>query len=299
MSEVNICLACDNNYARYAAVVIASVLANTKNFVNVYILDGGVDDENKNAIFELKSINDCNIVFVPIDISMFEDYKKVATHKYITIATYYRLKLAQLLPDVKRIIYFDCDMVVNTDLSELFNTDLENNIIAGVKDINKRMLKKNPSYINAGMVLFDLDKIRKNNIEQEFYEWTNNHFETIKTGDQEIINEVLKGKIKIVDDEWNVQSSNFTNRSSYTKHPKVIHFVARKKPWHFISFSYHRRYYFKYLQLTKWRLTTNREKFHWYVENEIRSLIAYFFYRPFFMFRPRFYLALFKTYLPF
>lgn len=296
-NQINICLACDDNYAKYAGVVIASIMKNSESdeILNFYILDGGISDDNKSKFNELKTIKNCNIEFVQIDESMFEDYKKVATHKYISIATYYRLRLATLLPNIKRIVYFDCDMVINASLKELFYTELGDNVIAGVKDINKRMLEQNPNYINAGMVLFDLEKIREENIEQKFYDYTNEYFETIKVGDQEIINEVLKNRIKIVDDNWNVQSSNFTNRSSYTSNPKVIHYVARKKPWHFASFSYHRDYYFKYLQLTPWKLSS-KELFYWTKVNQVVSLLKYFQYRPFFLFRPRFYKAIYYTY---
>lgn len=298
MTPINVCLACDNNYAKYAGVVVASVLANSKDdeSLNFYILDGGISENKKAEILSLKSIKDCKIEFVQIEESMFEDYKKVATHKYISIATYYRLRLATLLPEVERIIYFDCDMVVNSSLNNLFNVELGENIIAGVRDINKRMLQQNPSYINAGMVLFDLNKIREENIEQKFYDYTNENFETIKMGDQTIINEVLKGRIKIVEDEWNVQSSNFTNRSSYTKHPYIIHYVAKRKPWHFGSFSVHRQLYFKYLQMTPWKLNGFKEKFYWYYLNQVMSLINYVIYRPLFLFRPRFYEAIFKSY---
>lgn len=296
-NQINICLACDDNYAKYAGVVIASIMKNSESdeILNFYILDGGISDDNKSKFNELKTIKNCNIEFVQIDESMFEDYKKVATHKYISIATYYRLRLATLLPNIKRIVYFDCDMVINASLKELFYTELGDNVIAGVKDINKRMLEQNPNYINAGMVLFDLEKIREENIEQKFYDYTNEHFETIKVGDQEIINEVLKNRIKIVDDNWNVQSSNFTNRSSYTSNPKVIHYVAKKKPWHYGSFSYHRDYYFKYLQLTSWKLS-KKELFKWTKINQLVSLLKYVQYRPFFLFRPRFYKAIYYTY---
>lgn len=296
MDRVNICLACDDNYSKYAGVVIASALANTDIDLNIYILDGGISEEHKQEISSLKSIHNCDIHFIQIDENLFEDYKKVKTHAYLSLATYYRLKLPTLLPNVDRLIYFDCDMVVNSSLKDLFNTDMGESAIAGVRDINKRMLKKNPNYVNAGMLVLDLKQMRIQNLEEKFLEWTKEHIDSIKMGDQEIINEVEKGRIIIVDDEWNVQSSNFTNRSSYTNNPKVIHFVARKKPWHFASHSYHRPLYFKYLQLTPWALK-DEEKFHWYTKNQIMSLLTYVKYRPLFLFRPRFYEALFCTYV--
>ena len=295
---INICLACDDNYSKYAGVVIASALANANEDDNlhIYILDGGITSVHKEEILSLKIIKDCEITFVQIDESLFEDYKKVKTHSYISLATYYRLKLTSLLDYIDKIIYFDCDFIINSSLKELFNIEMKDFLIAGVRDISRKMTKKNPTYVNAGMLMFNLKKMREQNLEEEFLSWTKENIKSIKLGDQEIINEVCKDKILIVEDEWNVQSSNFTNRSSYTNKPRAIHYVAKKKPWHFASFSYHRNLYFKYLQLTPWALK-DEEKDYWYRQNQIASLIEYFKYRPFFMLRPRFYEALFKTYV--
>ena len=74
--------------------------------------------ENIDKIMSLKNIKDCEIKFVKVDDSQFEMYKNIKTHQYVTLQTYYRLKLAQILPEVDRIIYMDCDMVVNDDLEE-------------------------------------------------------------------------------------------------------------------------------------------------------------------------------------
>ena len=298
MNRINVCLACDDNYSKYAGVVIASVLVNSAqdDDLHFYILDGGIKEENKNKISELKSIRNCEINFIDIDKNLFTEYSKIKTHSYVTIATYYRLRLPSLLPNIDRIIYFDCDVVINSSLKELFNTEMGECLVAGVKDINKRMLKKNPTYVNAGMLVFDLKNMCKDNTEEKFLSWTIQNAESIKVGDQTIINEVCKNRIKIVHDKWNVQSSNFTNRSSYTKEPCVVHFVAKKKPWHWASFSYHRDLYFKYLQLTPWKLSEEEYK-HWTKDNQKASLIEYFKYRPTFFLRPRFYEALIKTYL--
>lgn len=65
----------------------------------------------------------------------------VRTHEYISIPTFYRLKLPTLLPNVKRVIYFDCDFVVTSSLAKLFNVNMGDYPIAGVKDISKNLLK--------------------------------------------------------------------------------------------------------------------------------------------------------------
>lgn len=294
MSKINVCLSCDDNYSKYAGVVIASTLSNAtiNDELTFYILDGGISEEKKQQILSLKYIKNCEIVFISIKGEEFETFKSVCTHKYITIPAYYRLKLASLLPDVEKIIYFDCDIIVNYSLKSLFNIDLGNYLIAGVRDINKKMLKKNPNYVNSGMLLFNLDLIRRENTEEQFLNYTKTNFATIKLGDQEIINNVCKNRIKIINDEWNIQSSNFTNRSSYSNNPKIIHFVAKNKPWHRTSFSYHKNLYFKYLQLTPWKLNKNE------LETALKSTaLAYFKYRPLFLIRPRFYKALFYTYI--
>ncbi|MBO7672018.1 glycosyltransferase family 8 protein [bacterium] len=298
MSDINVCLSCDDNYSTYAGVTIASILtnANPSDKLNFYILDGEISDEHKQEILSLKKIKDCNIKFVKVDSAMFEDYAQIQTHKYITIPAYYRLKLSSLIPEVDKIIYFDCDTVVNSSLEELFNTNTDNYLMAGVLDINKQMLKKNPTYVNSGVLVFDLKNMRKENVEDEFLNWTKNNFDKIKVGDQQIINEVCRGRIKIVDDTWNVQSSNFTNRSSYIKNPNIVHYVSKRKPWRWISFSYHRNLYFKYLQLTPWKLS-EKDLIHWTRDNQILSLLLYFKRKPLFFLRPKFYKAVYETYI--
>lgn len=297
-TKINICLACDNNYAQHAGVVIASILANSKSEekLSFYILEGKLSEESKLNLQSLKNIRDCEINFISVNEDDFADYKKIKTHDYITLATYYRLKLPTLIPNVDKIIYFDCDFVVNSSLSPIYESELGSCPIAGVQDINKKMVAQNSTYVNAGMLLFDIKRMRELDLETKFLSYAIENQSAISCGDQEIINEVCKGKIKILSDEWNVQSSNFTNRSSYTKFPKCIHFVAKRKPWHFGSYSYHRNCYFKYLQLTPWKIK-GADLFKWMYINQFYSLIRYFCYRPLFMLRPRFWEAVFYTYI--
>ncbi len=294
--EINVCISTDENYSRYAAVVIASILANAKSEdnLNFYILDGGINHESQQKILQLKAIKDCNINFVKIDNELFLDFSHIKTHGYISLPTYYRLKAASLLPDVDKIIYLDCDMVINSSLSELYSYDMEGMPLAGVSDIKRSNVRKSLTYVNAGMLVMDLDCIRKENIEKEFTDWTNEHFTEIKTGDQQIINEVLKGRIKLLPSTWNVQTSNFTTRSSYEVQPKIIHYYGPQKPWKPESWNYFKWYYRKYEALTPWAQHKTAEEIR---REDIESMKAYLKYRPLFFLRPKFFKAVYYTYI--
>ena len=298
MNKINVCISCDDNYARYAGVVITSVLINATGFDNLhfYILNGGISDENKNKIQSLSSIRDCKIDFVDIDENVFSDFRKITTHAYISLPAYYRLKMPTLLPDVDRIIYFDCDVIVNTSLNDLFNIEVEEYSIAGVLDIKKKMQKIKPTYTNSGILVMDLKNMREQNLESKFFEYAQKHWNEIVCGDQEIINQVCKGKILNIDSKWNVQISNFTNRSDYTKNPAIVHFIGKNKPWQYASFSYRKDLYYKYLQMSPWALD-EKELFRYRVKGEIIGFFKYIIHRPLFMFRPKFWYAFYSTYL--
>ena len=298
-TNINVCISCDDNYAKYAGVVIASILLNAgeDDEFSFYILDGGISDKAKLRINRLKSIRHCDINFVKIDESQFEVYKDIPTHKYISMAAYYRLKLPELLPDVDRVIYLDCDVIVRKSLAEFFNTKLdEDYYIAGVLDarVKYKPQWKDTKYVNSGVLLMDLNKIRWDNVSDIFLDYTQKHFDEIKTGDQDIINFALKGKIKIVDDRWNVQVSSFLSRSSFTKDPYIIHYIARQKPWMFGSYNHFKNEYFKVLAHTPWKMPTE-EKYQWGIWNDICSFFHFLIDKPLFLFRPKFWEAVFKT----
>lgn len=297
--EINVCFSCDDNYSKYAGVVIASILSNAESdeFIHFFILDGNISQENKDKLLELKQIKNCEINFIQVKEEQFELYKQVNSHKYITIQTYYRLKIAELLPDISRVIYLDCDMLVQTSLSKLFDIDLGDNIIAGCLDarvLHKRKWK-GKKYINAGMILFDLDKIRAEKIEDKFFEYTKDNIDSIKTGDQDIINFTLENRIKIIDNNWNVQVSGFASRTSYTNTPYIIHYIGNDKPWVFGSCTYFKDRYFDTLQLTPWKLSDD-EKEYWYFKNKKVSRRNFWRKRSYCIISPKYWYAFFKSF---
>ncbi len=300
---MNICISADNNYIKHASVLIASVLHNAaiSDELHFYILENKISDDSKAKIYQLKKIKNAEITFVPVDSALFEEYKNIHTHDYLTINSFYRLKMASILPELDKVIYLDCDMVVNSSLSELYNTDLKDFLAAGVKDVSSRRMNRktrlpsNNLYVNTGMLLIDLNKWRENNIESLFSSVAKENSERIFTGDQDVINIALQGKIKKLPAKWNVQCSNFSNRSSYTKKPAIIHYVSYQKPWVYASWNYFVELYFKYLQLTPWKMGEAEYK-KWTVNGKFESMLKYLKYRPLFFLHPRFWVAVICTY---
>ena len=91
-----------------------------------------------------------------------DDFKK-ATLIYIGRATYYRIALPSLLPNVNRIIYLDGDTLNFKDLTEMYNIKLNKGMYLSaildrasmVKEIAELGIKIN-KYVNAGVLLMDL-----------------------------------------------------------------------------------------------------------------------------------------------
>mgnify|MGYP003295232784 CR=1 FL=1 len=128
MQEYNICYSLDSNYAEQLAVSITSILKNadiTDN-INFYILDGGLTIEDKSKIELLKNIKNFSIHYISVNAEDFQYcpllVEKNDEHKdyHVTLPTYFRFKLVEFLPDLSKVLYLDCDVIVRTSLKELF-----------------------------------------------------------------------------------------------------------------------------------------------------------------------------------
>ena len=246
--NIKICYTPDNNYARPMAVSMASVLKNASpnDDLSFYILDGGISEENKLKIGQLKKIRPFEIKYMSIDVSLFSSFR--LGEKYFTPAVYYRVLMADLLPDIDKIIYFDCDTVILSDLKELFETDVENFYLAAVEDIafcwlRDRLGRKNQEfYINTGVMTVNLKLWRSCGAGQKLLKYGFEKRDEICFGDQDIINAVFKDGIKPLSLEWDVQLSFFEfNNNIYhplkkeikkaVKNPKIVHYVSCRKPW--------------------------------------------------------------------
>jgi len=271
VSKIDIFFASDDNFVQHLCVAIASILksADKDDKFKFYIMTEGLSDENINHIKDLNAIKAFDLEFIIVDGKKFENY---VSPSYInTNATFFRYLIPEIKPELEKVLYLDCDIVVKGSLSDLFNTDIGDNLVAGVEDPHvscagnklKPLYEPDLVYLNAGVLLFNCKAMRSFNFTQKCF--NANKLINLKTywgADQDVINMITHGRKYILKPHNNLVSSFLDKAiiSRYTEEeidyamrkPLIIHFSDRKKPWtikYFPQNDYAFEYY-KYLKLT-------------------------------------------------
>lgn len=138
---------------------------------------------------------------------------------------------AKLLPKHSVILSLDIDIIVDGDISALWDIDLSDSYIAGVHEPSRSQ----DDYINFGVVLMNLDKIRKDHIDDLVINALNTrHFDC---PEQTCFSEICAGHIKLLPCEY-----NYTPHGSITGEtddPLIIHYAGIKYWKHY---SHYRNY---------------------------------------------------------
>ena len=138
---------------------------------------------------------------------------------YISINTYYRLLIHDII-NVDKIIYLDSDIIVADDIAKLWNIRIDNACIAGALDEggvtqSRRLnLGNDSTYVNAGILVFNLKNIRRcfQNPMQTYLEAFYFNRKWIILQDQDILNIVFKKNIFGVCQEFCVNRFNKQHR---------------------------------------------------------------------------------------
>ena len=250
---IPIVLAADKNYAAQMYITTLSTIKNKNEdsiYHFIYLVPDEFPEDYKNEFYKLQN-NSVEIEFINMK-SAFESQTMQIGH--ITTPTYYRLNIPELLGHYAKIIYLDVDVIVMKDLSEFYETDIHNEYIAGVKaaayiqNENNREyyksigLKDVSSYINAGVTLWNLSKIIKDNLQTKLLELADKNFSSM---DQDVINVVFQEKIKHLELKYNLMTKyknglesgkldciyGKENIKEAVENPTIIHYADSIKPW--------------------------------------------------------------------
>ncbi len=262
--EVPVVFAANDNFLPMAAACIQSVIDHSSEQFNydLVLLESDVTAENKQLLLGmLEGRKNFSLRFFNAE-RMLRGYKLKA-NAHISVETYYRFLIQDILPKCDKVLYLDCDMVVKADVALLYETDVSNVLLAAARDpdflgqINganpstleycKETLKlKDPyQYFQAGVLLFNTDAMRKAHTLSEWLTFATHKY---KYNDQDVLNLYCEGRVKYLDMSWNMLTDCDHYRVNnvivyapeeilreYKKaraNPKIIHFAGFMKPWH-------------------------------------------------------------------
>ncbi len=169
---------------------------------------------------------------------------------YYTPAIYYRLLIPELFPQYDKALYMDCDIVLLSDIAELYNIDIGENYIGAVADqavasvpqfveYTKNALGiDGEKYFNSGVIVMNLKKFR----EIDFYNKFNavlRSYDFIVAPDQDCLNLICKDKVHYYGLEWNKMPIGGAGDSL----PKLIHYNLSMKPWHYDGVLYEEHFW--------------------------------------------------------
>lgn len=215
---LNVLFSSSNEFSPLLRIALTSLLQNNSDdfdCINVFILDSGISQKNKDNINSLMERYSCKITFIKNDIAeSIIDYLWPHKSKNAppTFATYARLFIPSLLPaDIDKILYLDCDTLILGSYEELWKLDISNYYCAGVlepvvnDDLKKEFWFFNVTdYINSGFLVINLKKWREDNVEEKFIEFLSSHRGEYYCADQGVINMVFENKIKIIPPKYNL-----------------------------------------------------------------------------------------------
>ena len=264
--DIKVCFSSDNNYIQHLVVAIYSVIASRKDSDNldIYILDGGISEENKKLLYDISKKERIGIHLITVDKMFFKEAPletMQGSHTHVTLATYYRLLLPSILPEVDKVIYLDCDLVCRSSLAGLYRVDMGQDWVRGVVDIDERSHSRRlgvQRYVCAGVLLLNLRAWREHGVQQLCMDFLRDHSDLIVLHDQDVLNVVCQEHLAYLDKTWDAQACETRQgkRSGFNKIARtahIVHFIGSRKPWHPGCRHPYRREYFKYLKLTPFR----------------------------------------------
>ncbi len=270
---IDIVFAVDDRYCQHCSVAIVSILLNCdkSSKFRFHILCEDLCEKSKNKLLSLRNLRSFEMEFY--DLHKFFDFSQFPLNRgYISKVTYYRLLLIDILPkNIEKVIYLDCDIVVEKDLKELWGIDISEYLAGVCEDEGsvthqRRMrLPSQNNYFNAGVIVFNVKKLKTFDLKQKCLNYYKANRDIITLQDQDILNGVLNGRCKYLPICWNTNARIYFNNDlehTYTReqeveagyNPGIIHYTDSIKPWNSCCTHILKSEYWKYLSYTGYKL---------------------------------------------
>ncbi len=246
--KIPIVFGLDDNFIPFFCVAVNSIIKNSNRdyFYDIYLFHSGI---SKKTINELKvnDSNDYSISFINVADKMRKIKNNVCVRNQYSDAIYLRFFIPEVLTKYDKVIYLDADVIVNGDISKLYNIDLEDYLVGAVADevvknsdlfiqyVEKYLNVNSTKYFNSGVMLINSKKFR----DEKIFEVFSNMSEEIRfevAPDQDYLNVICKDKVLYLNQGWNkmpIQNYEFSNSDL-----NLIHFNLNLKPWRYDGILY-------------------------------------------------------------
>lgn len=249
----------DSNYLRNFSVALQSLIEHSSPKWNydILLLASDVPQKYRRMLSEIIRGN-ANFSLRIVDVSsIFDIARSFFVDRHLTSAAYYRLFLPSLLPNYDKVAYLDIDVIINADIAELVQIDLGDDLLGGCLDpavsgavdayfksavatLASQGLPDCSRYVNSGILLFNLKKMREEATEKKLVALASR--EALIFHDQDALNIVCQSRILLLPRKWNFTAHNDPEMYSAEEQSAcakmlsvgdfgVIHWPGPTKPW--------------------------------------------------------------------
>ena len=279
--------ATDKEYIPHLTTAINSLLQNNQNLHINVISQLQSKDGIWKILRELINRHDSEIEFHLPDKINFEDLK---TPFHLKVSAYYRLLIPYIAKSDK-VIYLDSDIIINSSLDDLFNTQFYNdNYIAAVEEPGFTRhfdleMDNTSKYFNTGVMVINVKKWKETYLTSRVIDFVRRKPEVILFGDQCGLNAVINGQWNTISPKFNLTSAyayqendhlscsySLKERINSRRNPTIIHYTGSLKPWHFCNDHPFKQLYWKYRNQTKY-------KTHFSDDFSLKKMVKCIFYK--------------------
>ncbi|MBE6645654.1 MAG: glycosyltransferase [Ruminococcaceae bacterium] len=240
--KVPIVMATNDKYLPYLSVTLESLAAHSAAdcFYDVYILHTG--------LLEIDRLKACcaareGMHVRWLDVGCLVNRLPLYSKGHFSVEMYYRILIAELLWHYERVLYIDCDTVINSDIAEFLKVDLDGAIIGAVKNpldddmgryVTGRLGMNCDDYFNSGVLIIDTELFKKHSIKKRCFDLLSGN-RSLACPDQDVLNISCNGRCVYLDEKWNFQTGNRAYSAEYKysvlDEIKIVHFTTGNKPW--------------------------------------------------------------------
>lgn len=260
---IPIVFSASENFAPICTVAINSILqnANPDFFYDFIILESTITSNTKRIMQAFVQSNKNTSIRFFNAFPLTKNYHLVA-NEHISVETFYRFLIQDVLPDYDKVLYLDGDIVCNQDISLLFTEDISGYFLAAAHDpdmvgqikysnyavmnyLKKEVKLENPyDYFQAGVLLLNTKEMRSAYSTQQWLTFASHRY---KYSDQDVLNRYCQGHVKYIDMAWNtlidcnhyrvpviIKSAPGQIYQAYMtarEAPYIIHYAGFEKPW--------------------------------------------------------------------